>query len=94
MLFRSIVLPQLDAYSRQLQARRRNAASLTERLDGIPGLGEVRAKRLVKEMGGVNAVKKADRVAFDALSWLPSTVADAVHERFHPASTDGEGDRP
>ncbi len=79
-----------NTFHRELRGKRMISSSL----EGIPGLGEVRAKRLVKEMGGVNAVKKADRVAFDALSWLPSTVADAVHERFHPASTDGEGDRP
>ena len=34
----AIVLPQLDAYGRQLAARRSNAAGLTERLAGIPGL--------------------------------------------------------
>ena len=32
----------------------------TSALDGIAGLGETRKKRLVKELGGVNAVKAAD----------------------------------
>ena len=34
----AIVLPQLDAYGRQLEARRSNAAGLSERLAGVPGL--------------------------------------------------------
>ena len=53
-------------------------------LDGIAGLGEARAKRLVKEMGGVTAVKKASREDLRLLSWLPEKVADEVFLRFHP----------
>jgi excinuclease ABC subunit C len=69
-----------NTFHRELRGKRMVSSSL----DGIPGLGEVRAKRLVKEMGGVNAVKRADRSSFDALTWLPSSVADAIHQRFHP----------
>jgi excinuclease ABC subunit C len=53
-------------------------------LDDIPGLGEVRRKRLVKEFGGVNAVKRADLDQLIALSWLPDKVAVAIHAKFHP----------
>ena len=56
-------------------------------LDGIVGLGETRRKRLIKELGGVNAVKAADRDALRALPWLPDVVADAVHAKFHPTVT-------
>ena len=79
-----------NTFHRELRGKRMVSSSL----EGIPGLGEVRAKRLVKEMGGVNAVKKADREAFDALSWLPSAVADAIHGRFHPASPDAGSAQP
>ena len=79
-----------NTFHRELRGKRMVSSSL----EGITGLGEVRAKRLVKEMGGVNAVKKADRSAFDALSWLPASVADAIHERFHPASPDIEPGQP
>ena len=41
-------------------------------------------KKLIKAFGGVNAVKKASRSDLEALTWLPSSVADAVHARFHP----------
>jgi excinuclease ABC subunit C len=57
---------------------------VSSQLDGIPGLGEVRAKRLVKEMKGVNAVKNASREDLALLTWLPAAVADAIHTHFHP----------
>ena len=79
-----------NTFHRELRGKRMVSSSL----EGIAGLGEVRAKRLVKEMGGVNAVKKAARSDFDALSWLPASVADAVHARFHPASPDAEPGQP
>ncbi|NBU16722.1 MAG: excinuclease ABC subunit UvrC, partial [Actinobacteria bacterium] len=66
-----------NSFHRELRGKRMISSSL----DGIPGLGEVRAKRLVKELGGVNAVKKASREDLALLSWLPATVADAVHAR-------------
>ena len=55
-------------------------------LDGIAGLGETRRKRLVKELGGVNAVKAAELDDLRSLPWLPDAVADAVHARFHPSA--------
>ena len=54
-------------------------------LDGIPGLGEARKKKLVQAMGGVNAVKKASLDDLRALTFLPGAVAEAIHEKFHPA---------
>ena len=71
-----------NTFHRELRGKRMVSSSL----DGIPGLGEVRAKRLVKEMGGVNAVKRASLDDLRALSWLPGSVAEAVHARFHPES--------
>jgi excinuclease ABC subunit C len=55
----------------------------TSVLDGIPGLGETRRKRLVKELGGVKAVKAASLDELRRLSWLPDAVATAVHEKVH-----------
>src|SRR5690606_28231535 len=43
------------AYHRQLRNKRMTASVL----DGIPGLGPTRKKRLVKELGGVKAVRQA-----------------------------------
>ena len=43
-------------FHRQLRDKRMTRSAL----DGIPGLGPTRKKRLAKELGGVNAVKAAD----------------------------------
>ncbi len=69
-----------NTFHRELRGKRMVSSSL----DGIAGLGEARAKRLVKEFGGVTAVKNASREDFDLLTWLPSAVADAIYLRFHP----------
>jgi excinuclease ABC subunit C len=66
-------------YHRQLRGKRMT----TSVLDGIIGLGEVRRKRLVKELGGVTAVKAASLDDLRALPWLPDTVAAAVYEKLH-----------
>jgi excinuclease ABC subunit C len=52
-------------------------------LDDIPGLGEKRRQRLVKELGGVRAVQRASLEELRALPWLPDTVARAVHDKVH-----------
>ena len=59
----------------------------TSVLDGIPGLGETRKKRLVKELGGVGKVKQASLEELKALTWLPDKVAEAVHDKIHAAPT-------
>lgn len=64
----------------------RNKRMTTSVLDGIDGLGEVRRKRLVKELGGVKAVKAASLEELRGLSWLPDPVADAIHAKVHGPS--------
>jgi excinuclease ABC subunit C len=66
-------------YHRQLRDKRMTRSAL----DGIPGLGEKRKVRLVKEMGGVRAVQAADLETLRALPWLPDTVAAAVYDALH-----------
>ena len=66
-------------YHRQLRGKRMT----TSVLDGVPGLGAVRQKRLIKELGGINKVKQATLEELQALSWLPEAVAQAVHHRIH-----------
>ncbi|HEX7133387.1 MAG TPA: excinuclease ABC subunit UvrC [Iamia sp.] len=64
---------------------RRGKRMTTSVLDGIPGLGETRKKRLTKELGGVRAVQAASLEDLKALSWLPDAVAEAVHAKVHRA---------
>ena len=66
-------------YHREL----RNKRMTTSVLDDIPGLGPVRRKRLIKEIGSVAKVKRAERDELLALPWLPDEVARAVHDKIH-----------
>jgi excinuclease ABC subunit C len=69
-----------NTFHRELRGKRMTASSL----DGIPGLGDARKKKLVQAMGGVNAVKRASLDDLQALTFLPDQVAVAIHAKFHP----------
>ncbi len=66
-------------YHRRLRGKRMTRSAL----DGIPGLGEKRKVRLVKELGGVRAVQAAELDALRALPWLPDAVAEEVYRSLH-----------
>lgn len=68
------------AYHRQLRAKRMTRSAL----DGIPGLGPTRRKRLLKEFGSVKRIRAATLDDLRTLSWLPDAVADAVFTHLHP----------
>ena len=72
-------------FANTFHAERRSKRMTKSALDGIPGLGETRRKRLLKELGGVNAVKQASLEQLQALPWLPDNVAAAVYAHFHDA---------
>jgi excinuclease ABC subunit C len=61
--------------------RLRRAKSMTQSaLDGIPGLGDVRRKRLLRHFGSVKRIRQASVEELRAVPGLPDRVADAVHE--------------
>jgi excinuclease ABC subunit C len=66
-------------YHRQLRGKRMTVSAL----DGIPGLGPARQKRLRKDIGGITAVRQATLADLKALPWLPDAVADTLYERLH-----------
>ncbi len=68
-------------FHRELRGKRMTRSVLDE----IPGLGPTRKKRLLKELGGVGAVKQASLEQLTSLTWLPDTVAEAVHAKIHGA---------
>jgi excinuclease ABC subunit C len=68
-----------NTFHRELREKRMTKSVL----DDVPGLGPTRRKRLVKELGGVAAVRKATLEALKALPWLPDTVAEAIFEKVH-----------
>jgi excinuclease ABC subunit C len=71
------------SFHRELRGKRMT----TSVLDDIAGLGESRKSRLIKELGGVTAVKRASLEDLQALSWLPDAVAHAVYDKIHTPGT-------
>jgi excinuclease ABC subunit C len=69
-------------FHRELRGKRMTKSVV----DDIPGLGPTRKQRLLKELGGVTAVKQASVDELRALSWLPDSVADAVFAKIHGAT--------
>jgi len=67
------------SYHRRLRSKRMTGSVL----DGIPGLGPARRKRLVSAFGGVRAVQRASLEDLMALPWLPDAVAEAVFAKVH-----------
>jgi excinuclease ABC subunit C len=66
-------------YHRTLRGRRMTRSALDE----VPGLGPVRKKRLVKELGGMAQLKASSLDTLLALAWLPDKVGRAVYDAFH-----------
>jgi excinuclease ABC subunit C len=67
------------SFHRELRGKRMTRSVL----EGVPGLGPARRKRLVREMGSVKAVQAATPEQLRALPWLPGKVADAVYDHLH-----------
>jgi excinuclease ABC subunit C len=74
-------------FANTFHGERRSKRMTSSALDGIPGLGEVRQKKLIAAMGGVNAVKRAELADLKALGFLPDAVAEAVYGKLHPSET-------
>jgi excinuclease ABC subunit C len=68
-----------NTFHRELRGKRMTKSSL----DDIPGLGDNRKVRLAKELGGVNAVKRASLDTLKSLTWLPDSVAETIYRKFH-----------
>jgi excinuclease ABC subunit C len=74
-------------FANSFHAELRNKRMTVSVLDGVPGLGPTRHKRLLKELGGITKVRAASREELRSLTWLPDVVADAVHARLHGGVT-------
>jgi excinuclease ABC subunit C len=77
------------SFHRELRKRRMTKGAL----DGIPGLGPTRRKRLTDEFGGVRAVQGASLAELQQLAWLPAAVAETVYEHLHPRAGAARGNR-
>jgi excinuclease ABC subunit C len=68
-----------NTFHRELRGKRMTVSVL----DGIPGLGDTRRKRLLEELGGITSVRKATLEDLRALTWLPDAVAEATYGKLH-----------
>jgi excinuclease ABC subunit C len=73
-----------NTFHRERRAKRMTVSAL----DGIPGLGAARKKKLIAAMGGVSAVKKASLDELKAHGFLPEAVAESIHAKFHASAHD------
>jgi excinuclease ABC subunit C len=64
------------SYHRLRRARRMTQSAL----DGIPGLGDVRRKKLLRHFGSLKRIRLASVEELRAVPGIPQSVADAVHE--------------
>ena len=60
-------------------------SAMTSRLDGIPGIGDVRKKALLKHFKSVKAISEAELLQLEVL--LPKAAARAVYDHFHEKNT-------
>ena len=58
-------------------------------LDAVPGLGEIRRKRLLKHFGSLKRIRSATLEELYEVPGIPSSVAETVYERFSQASVEG-----
>ena len=77
------------SYHRSLRARR----SLASALDDIPGIGPRRRTALLRHFGSGRAVRQASLAELLAVPHLPSTVASALYDHFHPPQVVSPEDR-
>jgi len=71
--------------------QQRGSRMTSSALDAVPGLGPARRKRLLKELGGIRAVRAADYADLAALRWLPDAVARALYQQLHGLPPPGVG---
>ncbi|HYP24044.1 MAG TPA: excinuclease ABC subunit UvrC [Actinomycetota bacterium] len=62
---------------------RRSKKMTQSALDGIPGLGEVRRKKVLKHFGSVKRVREASLEELRSVPGLPATVAEAIYDNLH-----------
>lgn len=63
-----------------LHRKRRSSRQRRSALDDIPGLGEVKAKALIRHFGSVKAIKNASIEELQAVSGIGPTLATAINQ--------------
>ena len=71
-------------YHRQLRDKKMTKSVL----DDVPGLGPVRRRRLLKELGSVKRMRAMSEDDLRAVSWLPDPVAERLFTALHAAASE------
>ncbi len=79
-----VVRDEAHRFANSFHRQRRSRRMKSSELDGIKGFGAARRERLLKEFGGIAGVRAASLADLEALSWLPTEIARAVHARLNP----------
>lgn len=77
------VRDEAHRFANTYHAIRRGKAMTQSALDGIPGLGPARRKKLLKHFGSLKQVRAASLEEIRAVPGVPAAVAEAVHDNLH-----------
>ncbi len=80
------VRDEAHRFANTFPRERRGTRMTASVLDGTRGLGPTRRRRLLKEMGGVRALRAASLEDLRSLTWLPDAVAESVFAALHGAA--------
>ncbi len=72
--------------------QKRKKDTLTTTLTQIPGVGEKRAKALLKYFGSLKGIQNADLQSLYAVDGLSRPAAEAIFDYFHKTESTGEND--
>jgi excinuclease ABC subunit C len=72
---------------------RRGKRMTRSALDGIPGLGDVRRKKLLKHFGSVKRIREASLDEIAAVPSIPKRVAEDVYRSLNPHTDDAGNER-
>jgi excinuclease ABC subunit C len=81
-------------FALQYHRLRRGKRMTKSALDGIPGLGQVRRKRLLKHFGSVKRMREATLDQLYAVPGVTKPVAEAVYLALHPGELATAGEVP
>ena len=68
--------------------KRRSARTRTSALDAVPGLGEVKAKALLKHFGSVKAIRAAGAEELQQVPGIGPALADSIAKTLASGSSD------
>ncbi len=82
------VRDEAHRYAVEYHRTLRDQRTRKSQLDDIPGVGEVRKKKLLSHYGSIKRIAEASREELAALPWLGRRVAEEAYKHFHPPAGD------